>query len=61
MVVCGVAERKDRAIAAELVSTACLRNQISKGHRQPLILHAVNGNAMRTATLEIRLKELGIL
>ena len=32
-----------------------------KGHRQPLILHADKGNAMRTATLESRLEELGVL
>ena len=33
----------------------------SKGRRQPLILHADNGNAMRAATLESRLEELGVL
>ena len=31
------------------------------GRRQPLILHADNGNAMRAATLESRLEELGVL
>ena len=55
------AEREDPAIAAELVSSACLRERISKGRLQPLILHADNGNAMRAATLEIRLEELGVL
>jgi len=34
---------------------------ISKGRRQPLVLHADNGNAMRAATLECRLEELGVL
>jgi len=34
---------------------------ISKGRPQPLILHADNGNAMRAATLESRLEELGVL
>ena len=40
-----VAEREDPAIAGELVSRACLRERISKGRRQRLILHADNGNA----------------
>jgi len=43
------------------VSRACLKERISKGRRQPLILHADNGNAMRAATLESRLEELGVL
>ena len=56
-----VAEREDPAIAADLVSRACLRERISKGRKQPLVLHADNGNAMRAATLESRLDELGVL
>jgi putative transposase len=56
-----VAEREDPAIAADLVSRACLRERISKGRKKPLILHADNGNAMRAATLESRLEELGVL
>ena len=56
-----VAQREDAAIASDLVSRACLRERISKGRRQPLILHADNGNAMRAATLERRLEELGVL
>ena len=56
-----VAEREDPAIAADFVSRACLRERISKRRRQPLILHADNGNAMRAATLESRLEELGVL
>ena len=56
-----VAEREDPAIAADLVSRAFLRERISKGARQPLILHADNGNAMRAATFESRLEELGVL
>jgi putative transposase len=56
-----VAEREDSQIAADLVSRACLRERISKCRRQPLILHADNGNAMRAATLEARLEELGVL
>jgi transposase InsO family protein len=43
------------------VSRACLKERISKRRRQPLILHADNGNAMRAATLESRLEELGVL
>jgi transposase InsO family protein len=56
-----VDEREDPPIAADLVSRACLRERISKGRKQPLILHADNGNAMRAATLECRLEELGVL
>ena len=56
-----VAEREDAQIAADLVGRACLRERISKGCRQPLVLHADNGNAMRAATLEARLEELGVL
>jgi len=56
-----VAEREDPAIAADLVSRACLRERISRRRQQPLILHADNGNAMRAATLESRLEELGVL
>jgi putative transposase len=40
-----VAEREDALIAADLVSRACLRERISKGRPNPLILHADNGNA----------------
>jgi len=56
-----VAEREEAQIAADLVSRACLRERISKGRPKPLILHADNGNAMRAATLESRLEELGVL
>ena len=56
-----VADREDAQIAADLLSRACLRERISKGRRQTLILHADNGNAMRAATLEARLEELGVL
>ncbi len=48
-------------MATDLVSRACLRERISKGRKQPLNLHADNGNAMRAATLESRLEELGVL
>ncbi len=56
-----VAEREEPQIAVDLLSRACLRERFSKGRRQPLILHADNGNAMRAATLESRLEELGVL
>jgi len=51
-----VAEREEPGIAADLVCKACLRERVSKGRRQPLILHADNGNAMRATTLESRLE-----
>jgi hypothetical protein len=43
------------------VSRACLRERISRGRKQALVLQADNGNAMRAATLESRLEELGVL
>jgi putative transposase len=61
IVVWDVADREDAQIAADLVGMACLRERIGKGRRQPLVLHADNGNAMRAATLESRLEELGVL
>ena len=48
-------------IAANLVSRTCIRELISKGRKQPLILNADKGNAMRAATLESRLGELRVL
>ena len=59
MVAWDVAEREDPAIAADLVIRTYIRERISKGRRQPLILHADNRNAMRAATQECRLEELG--
>ena len=56
-----VADREDPAISADLVSMTCLRERISKGRKQPQILHAYNSNAMRPATLESRLEELCVL
>ena len=41
-----VVEREDAQIAADLISWACLRERISKGRRQMLMLHADNGNAV---------------
>ena len=65
VIVWDVAERENPAIAADLISRACLRERISKGRSkgrsQPLTLHADNGNAMRAATVESRLEELGVL
>ena len=50
-------------LATRSASESCspVPKRISKGRRQPLILHADNGNAMRAATLESRLEELGVL
>ena len=57
-----VAEREDPpAVAADLVSRACLRERISRRRKQPLILHADNVNAMRAAKLESRLEVLGVI
>jgi putative transposase len=53
-----VVGREEAQIAADLVSRAWLRERISQGRPQPLILHADNGNAMHAATLESRLEEL---
>lgn len=52
--------REDAQIAVDLVGRACLRERICRSCRQPLVLHADNGNAMRAATLEVRLEELGV-
>ena len=54
-------ERNDPAIAADLVSRACLRERISKTRKPPLILHADNDNAMRATTLDSRLEEMCVL
>jgi transposase InsO family protein len=40
---------------------AYCRERISKGRKQPLVHHVDNGNAMRAATLESHLDELGVL
>lgn len=56
-----VAEWEDAQIAAELVSRACLQEQIRKGCPQSVSLHADNGNAARAAKMENWLKELGKL
>ncbi len=56
----GCGWREDSAIATDLASRACLRERISKPLKQPLIFHADNGNAVRAATLESRLEELGV-
>jgi transposase InsO family protein len=56
-----VADREDSQIAADLVGRSCLRERISRSRRQLLILHAHNGNALRAATLDARLEELGVI
>jgi putative transposase len=56
-----LAEHEDPTIAADQVGRANIRERISKGRQQPLVLHADNGNAMRAATREARLEELGVL
>lgn len=61
MVVRDVAEVESAEIAADLVWRACIRERISKGRLQRLILHADNVNAMRPATLEVPLELMGVL
>lgn len=56
-----VQDREDADLAAALISRACIRERIIKRHQRRLVLHAVNGSAMRAATLEVRLEELGVL
>ena len=56
-----VESSEDPKLAASLIGRACLRERITRRRKQPLILHADNGNAMRAATLEVRLEELGVL
>lgn len=64
-----VAEREDSAIAADLVSRACLRKRISEGHQQPLIpcmpIPTTHSRRLlgksRAATLKSRLEELGVM
>jgi len=63
-----VAEVESAEIAADLVQRACLKERYQRPSgfgrhqcHQPLILHADNGNAMRGATLESRLEEMGVL
>jgi putative transposase len=64
-----VAEVESAQIAADLVQRACLKERYHRPrgfgsrhcHQPPLILHADNGNAMRGATLESRLEEMGVL
>ena len=46
-----VSELEDQAIAADLVSVACMHERIARGRNQPLILHPDNGNAVRAVTL----------
>ena len=50
-----VQDCEDATLAADLISRACIRERISKQRQRRLILHADNGAAMRSATLEVRL------
>jgi putative transposase len=45
-----VSGRQDPAIAADLVSRACIRELISTSRRQPLIMRADNRSGTRPAT-----------
>jgi len=55
VVACDVENSEDPKLAASLVGRACLRERFGKWRIQPLILYAHQGNAMRSATLEVRL------
>ena len=55
-----VESSEDPKLAASLIGRAYLRERITRRRKQPLILHADNGNAMRAVTLEVRLEELGV-
>lgn len=54
-----VAEREDLAIAADLISRARLRERISKGRWEPLVLHADNGNASPQASRRVACGHVG--
>ena len=56
-----VESSEDPKLAASFIGWDCLRERITRRRKQPLILHADNGNAMLTATLEVRLEELDML
>ena len=69
MVAWDVAEEESAQIAADLVQRACLKVSYRRPsgfgsrqcHQPALVLHADNGSAMRGATLESRLEEMGVL
>jgi len=48
-----VAEREKPAIAADVMSRARLRERISRGRSQPLMLHSDNGNALPQASRRV--------
>jgi putative transposase len=54
-------DRADASLAADPISRTCIMERISKRRQQQLTLHADNGGAMYSATLEVRLEELGVL
>ena len=60
MVAWDVDEREDPAIEGDLVISACLRERISKGRKQPLILHADNGNALPQASRRVACRHTGV-
>ncbi|WP_216903396.1 integrase core domain-containing protein [Synechococcus sp. CCY 9618] len=69
VVVWDFAEVELADIAAELLQRDCLKERYRRPsgfgsyqcQQPPLILHADNGDAMRGATLETRLEEMGVL
>jgi len=53
-----VHDEESSALAAQLIEAACQREGVAK---QPLILHADNGGAMKGATLKVKLEQLGVI
>ncbi len=53
-----VHDHESSALAAQLIETACEHEGVAK---QPLILHADNGGAMKGATLRVKLEQLGVI
>jgi transposase InsO family protein len=53
-----VHDRECSTLAAQLIEAACQREGVVK---QPLILHADNGSAMKGATLKVKLEQLGVI
>lgn len=53
-----VHDHESSALAAQLIEAACEREGVAK---QPLILHADNGGAMKGATLKVKLEQLGVI
>lgn len=56
-----VAGREDAEVAVDLISRTCRRERTSRQRQRRLDLHAHNGAPMRSATVGVRLEDLGVL